>query len=252
MMATTPVPRPPGSISLRSGGLPANKTPGIIEYVPAEVLGFEKLPVFLRHSLRQLLVGKEIAADAESPVTRRQPDGTYYQFASAWWASNECLVVIEGRQPLMRVGGRRFTPSGEWSASGTVNCFPPGLVATPSRWRLDGGAAAEGTKPPSTKDVLDALPPALAAPLMGGISGAWLRYRPGWAVETIVALRQVNDRAKVLMAEREGKSRRSLSSSEWRATTLDSPIVTVRGFSTGLRGWVELTDANTSWRSVSG
>ena len=245
-MATTPVPRPPGSIIPRSVGLPAKKTPGSIEYVPAEAVGFEILPVSLRRSLRNLLVGKVIAADAESPVTKRRQDGIYYQFATAWWVSNERLVVIEGRRSLTRVGERRFTPSGEWSASGTVNCFPPGLVAKPSRWRADGHAVAERTQPPSTKDVLDALPPALADPVIGGLSGAWLRDRPGWTVETIMAMRQVNHRARVLKAAREGKSRRSLASSEWQATTLDAPIVAVRSFSTSARERVELKDANTS------
>jgi hypothetical protein len=246
-MTQVPAPRGSGSVSTRGGGAVAKKSPGSIDYVPADAVGFEILPEALRRALSGVLLGTELAADAEHPVTKRRQDGTHYQSASGWWVSSERVVVVEGRRTLERVGDNQFKPSGEWAASGTVYQFPLGLVPETSRWRFDGGAAGDGkTRKQKAANALDALPPPLVAPVLGGLAGAWQRYRRGWAMETVVALRLTNDRVKVLSAEREANSLRALASSDWRATTLDSPIVAALSITSDSRGRVELGQSSTA------
>lgn len=240
-MTQIPAPRGSGSVSTRGGGTVAKRSPGSIDYVSADAVGFEVLPEALRGALSGLLLGTELAADAEHPVTKRRQDGTHFQVVSGWWASSERLVVVEGRRALDRVGENQFKPSGEWDASGTVHQFPLGLVPETSCWRFDGGSAGDGkTRRRKVANALDALPPQLVAPVLGGSSGAWQRYRRGWAQETVVALRLTHNRVKVLCAEREASSLRALAATGWRATTLDSPIVAALSITSGSRGRVEL------------
>ena len=225
-MSSAPTPRRSGEVTQPKGRTPDARGPSNIDYVAAEAVGFEVLPDALRRMLAKLFVGTELACDAEPTVTKRRPDGSHYQLASGWWASTERLVVIEGRRPLERVDDGRFRACGEWRPSGEVMVFPSGLVAASSRWRFEGGtdrgsmAARRGVA-----DALDALPPALAAPVVGGQSNAWRRYRRGWALEVVVAMRRVEGRVRVLRAEREATSRRALAGADWVVATLDAPIV---------------------------
>ena len=242
-MPQVPMPQQSGAVNSRGSGLPAKRSPGNIDYVTADAVGFEILPEALRHALADIFVGAEIAADAKSAVTKRREDGTHYRFVTGWWASSERLVVVEGRQMLKQIGDNRFTPSGEWVPSGIVYQLVSGVVPEVSRWRFDASAEAPASNARRRKveSALEALPPPLVAPILGGLSGAWQRYRRGWALETVVAMLLADDRVRVLKAERESTSLRALPNSEWRATTIDSPVVEVKSISTDSLGQVKLS-----------
>lgn len=230
-MPPVPTPRQSGSVVARDTGAVDKRSPGSIEYVDTEGVGFELLPELIRRSVGSTLIGEEIAAAADRPKTRRRRDGSHYQFASGWWASTERLVVIEGRRALERREGNQFVPAAAWNVLTVVRQFPPGLVDERSRWHFDAEAgSSRGACATKAVDPLEVLPPPLTAPVCGGQSSAWQQYwrGGGWALETIVALRMSKDRVRVLKAEREAGSLRALATADWRAITLDAPIVETR------------------------
>jgi hypothetical protein len=228
-MTRFPTPRSSGSVTTRATGALDQRAPGQIEYVSAKRVGFECLPEEVRRVVGKALVGEEIAANAEEPLTKRRPDGSHYQVVTAWWASTERLVLIEARRPLELRGERQFAPSGVWSVATTIHRFAPGVVAERSRWLLDPKASTPlGAPAPRAIDVLDVLPPRLVAPLRGGSSAAWQRFRPEWANETIVALRIDAGRLRVMKAERNASSKYSLAFAQWHSTTIDAAIAETR------------------------
>lgn len=212
------------------GGRLAGLGPGVIAYAPAEAVGFEVLPAEVRASVADLLVGPELAAHADDPQTRRRPDGSCYQVATGWWASPACLVSVEARRELHALPGGRFRPGGGWWTRASFHTLPAGVQPATSWWRQPAGGDRRGPAAASQQvsDVLDVLPPALVAPLRaaGGCrSGAWIRFRPGWARETIVAQRLGEHRVLVLAARRSAISRRALARADWQVSTLDAPVL---------------------------
>lgn len=227
-MTSLPTARPTATATVRGEGL-GRRDPGVISYTPAEVVGFEVLPAEVRASVADLLVGPELAAHADAPQTRRRPDGSCYQVATGWWASPACLVSVEARRELHGLPGGRFRPRGGWWTQASSHTLPAGVQPATSWWRhqAGGGRRGQAESQPVT-DVLDVLPAAVVAPLRaaGGCrSGAWIRFRPGWAQETIVAQRLGEHRVLVLAARRSASSRRALAHAGWQVSTLDAPVL---------------------------
>jgi hypothetical protein len=211
----------------RTAGEVSTRVPGQIEYkTKTEKVGFEFVPVELADLLRSsgILVGTELIAGADAPVAKRRQDGTHYQYLSAWWTSGSRFVVFDARRDLATAGEGKLRPSGSWMASGTAHHFASPATLDRSEWRHKGadgtGAAIAGKR--VVEDTLDALPPAVAGPVIGGTSHAWLRWRKGWASETIVASRVVGNEVHVLRAQREATSRDNLKSGTWVAEVMDA------------------------------
>lgn len=225
------VPELPGasgsSLTGRSAGDLSTRAPGQIKYkTRTEKVGFEYVPPELAKFLKsaEILVGTELIAGADAPVTKRRQNGAHYQLLSAWWASKSRFVLFEARRELTSVGEGAFRPSGSWTASGTVHHFASPATTDRSEWRYKGtgGTEATATEERVVTDALDALPPAVAGPVIGGTTHAWLRWRKGWASETIVASRVVGNKVHVLRAQREGTSRGELKTSTWVAEVIDA------------------------------
>lgn len=218
------VPEVPGvsasSLTGRSAGDLSTRAPGQIEYkTRTEKVGFEHVPPELAKFLKsaEILVGTELIAGADAPEAKRRQNGTHYQLLSACWTSESRFVLFEARRELTSVGEGKFRPSGAWTASGTVHHFASPATTDRSVWRHKGagGAEASATKEHVVTDALDALPPAVAGPVIGGTTHAWLQWRKGWASEAIVASPFIGNEVHVLRAQREGTSRGALKAATW-------------------------------------
>lgn len=177
--------------------------------------------------------------------TKRQPDGTYYQQATGWWAGGDRHVTIGARRLLAPAEGQKLKPVTGWKIDGTVHHLQPGVTPSFSQWRYDpglGGAGSAGRRP-RADDALDVLPAELTAPVRGAEASAWREYGRGWANETIVAALVTADRVRVLKAERKSTSSRGLDSTDWHAVTLDGPITWIQNLSTDSYGRVVLGQA---------
>ena len=209
----------------RPAGEVSTSAPGQIEYkTRTEKVGFEFVPHELADSLRcaGILDGTELIAGADAPVAKRRQDDTHYQHLSAWWTSESRFVVFEARRNLARAGEGKLRPSGIWVANGTAHHFASPVTPDRSEWRhkdVDGSVPTAAQERVVT-DTLDALPPAVAGPVIGGTTHAWLRWRKGWASETIVASRVVGNEVHVFRAEREATSRSTLKSGTWVAQVI--------------------------------
>lgn len=224
-MTRLPTSRPSRALAQRPPGALAQRSPGAIDYEPADAVGYDRLPQQVRDQMANLLDGAEVAASANDPETKKRPDGSHYRAVEGWWASVSRFVEINARQELQAIGDNHFRPSGAWHVSARVDHFPPNLELMATRWRFD--AAGSGLTPGKQRkadDALDALPPKLAAPVVGGLSDAWRESSRGWAQETIVAARVVEGRVRILKATREATSGRALTSTDWLALTLEAPI----------------------------
>jgi hypothetical protein len=93
---------------------------------------------------------------------------------------------------------------------------------------LAGRGEESGGTSVIAEDPLDVLPEYLQAPLRGGAAGAFLETARKWARETVVAHRLDAGRVRVLRAERQAESQRSLSRSPWVITNLDAPVTSSR------------------------
>ncbi len=220
----------PGTPPADRAKSPARHQPGQIGYVDADAVGFERVPRPVAEVLwgRGVLAGSMWAGSAERPVTKRRSDGSHYQFAEAWWASESRLVQFEAARELAGTGDGRFRPAREWEIRGDVHEFSQPAVPARSTWRLDADAAGLGGRRPTrprTSDPLEVLPPQVGAPVKGGESDAWREWAKGWAKETIVASRFHAGRVLLLRAERRASSRRALDTGEWVAETIDAAVV---------------------------
>lgn len=232
------VPRGRGTPAERTGAVTASlgrpseistRSCGQLEYILSELVGFDYIPEQVVRQLRRdnVIAGAGIAAWAEPPVARRRADGSVYQVVTAWWADSTRLVVFEVVRDLEDVGSGKFRPSEPWVPRGTVYQLPPGISAvtyssTPEADDLrqdSGGVAAIAAS------ALDVIPEYLQTRLRGGAAGACLQTRRRWVRETVVAQRLDGGRARVLRAEREGKSQQSLASSPWAITSIDAPVI---------------------------
>jgi hypothetical protein len=215
---------------------PGGQTPpGRVSYVEASAVGFEHLPEPVRASLIPHLLGDHLAADADEPVAKRRPDGTYYQQATGWWASTDRYLEISATRPLVSAGSGRLRPAGPWTTSTTIYDLAPGSPPVTSSWRFDGVAAGSdlNTALRSVDDPLDTLPPPLVAPVRGGRADAWRTWDDRSAEETVVVVLRLRDRVRILKAERRAHSRRALTTAEWHATALDAPIAATNTFTVG-------------------
>jgi hypothetical protein len=207
-----------------------------------DAVGFDLMPRPVIDALSGLLIGPPIAADAQPLVTKRKPDGTYYQQAVGWWAGSDRYLTIDARRLLAPVEGQKLKPVSGWKIDGTVSYFQPGVTPVHSEWRFDPGTDT-GAKMKSrerVEDPLEALPEELTRPVRDADATAWREYRQGWAEETIVAALAGPDRIKVLKAQRTGTSRRALVTAHWHAETLDVPIASVQALVTDPYGRVLL------------
>jgi len=198
-----------------------------ISYEPVEAVGFERLPGQLRVAVAAQLLGDHVAGAADRLVVRRRSDGTTYHFARGWWASNERIVVVEGRRFLAPLGDGRFRPEGQWEASWTIRQLVRGARAVTSSWRRGEGQEVQGrgVKARIVDDPLAILPSRLTAPLVSAgkpWSHAWQISSTDWVKELVTALCLLPDRALVLRAERVATEKSALDSAEWVATTLDA------------------------------
>lgn len=242
-MAQLPVPRPSGIPPAVAGS--EHQPPGSIGYAPADAVGFEQIPTAVVNALAPVLLGPPIAADAAEPVTKVQPDGTYYQQVTGWWAGGDRYVTIEARRLLAPAAGQKLKPVTGWKIDGTVHHLQPGVTPSFSQWRYDpgaGGAASTGRRR-LTDDPLDVLPAELTAPVRGAVASAWREYGRGWANETTVTALVTADRVRVLKAERKSTSRRGLAGADWHAVTLDAPITWIQNLLTDAYGRVVLGQA---------
>jgi len=225
-----------GPPARRSGALPTERGPRTLDYAPAPAVGFEHVPEEILQALvaEGILVGREVAASADAPTAMRRSDGSHYQLVTAWWASTSRFVILQARRELASLDARKLRPAGPWSAAGRVLYLPDGLGVTTSVWRRPSGPGAGGTaKHQRTDDPLELLPPEVAKPLVGGVSDAWRRIGTGWATETVVAMRTVPGRVKVLRAERQATSRRALDDADWTVETIDAAVTGSSEFSLG-------------------
>jgi hypothetical protein len=216
-----------------------------IDYVPADAVGFQHLPQLVRYALGGVLIGTEVATDAEPPAVKRRPDGTYYQQATGWWASGDRYVIIDGRRRLAPATGRGFKAITGWKIDGMISYFPTGILPVTSRWPLDRRATTVGAtgRRRIADDPLDVLPRHLAAPVRGADASASHKYQPGWAEETIVAALAASYRVRVLKAQRTATSRPALETADWCAVSLDAPVAAVQALGTDVRGQVRLAAA---------
>jgi hypothetical protein len=210
----------PGELSTRSSGQ--------LRYSPAEVIGFAHVPDEIARQLRRenIITGPEVAAWAEPPVTRRRAGGSVYQVVSAWWADSTRLAVFDIVRDLEEAGKGKFRPAGAWVPRGTLYQFPANVSAvTYSSAPEEGDGKNSGASTTAVaEDPLDVLPEYLRSPLRGGTAGACLETRRGWARETVVAHSADAGRVRVLRAQREARSERSLSQGTWTITSLDTPV----------------------------
>jgi hypothetical protein len=208
-----------------------------LRYVPSETIGFDHVPDEVATQLRRenVIAGAEVAAWAEPPATKRRPDGSAYQVVAAWWADCTRLVVFAARRDLEAVGKGKFRPTGGWVPQGTAYWFPPGVAAvTYSSGPEPGGSGTgSGGTSATVEDPLDVLPEYLRSPLRGGGAGAFLQTRRNWARETVVAQRLDAGRVRVLRAQREAASERSLSRGTWTITSIDAPVTGARRIGPG-------------------
>ncbi len=232
--------RPAGQPVRRKGGALASADDKKIEYEMADKIGFERLPDEVVKALRsrQCLLGDEIAAGADDLITKRRKDGSHYQFMDAWWTSTRCCTIIGVTRELAAMGDGRFRPNGPWSATGTIYLLPDDLQLVHSIWQrsLSQDAVSDAKRKNDiqyTDEVIDVLPPDVALPVRGGKSDAWRVYRKGFAQETIVAMKMVGDRVRILRAVREATSKDKLDSASWTLDTLDAPVVSSRPISIG-------------------
>lgn len=197
-------------------------------------------PVF--GALSELLIGLPLAADAESLVTKRKPDGTYYQQAVGWWAGRDRYVTIDARRLLTPLEGQKLKPFTGWKIDGQVSYFQPGVTPVHSEWRFDLGTDNGVEKKPGEilENPLDALPEEITNPIRGAKANAWQKYGTGWAEETIVASLAEGYWIKILKAQRTATSRRALILADWRVETLAARIVSVQVLATDGLGRVVL------------
>ncbi len=235
-LETTPANQP----VKRQGGDLAGTNNKKIEYVTVDKIGFEVVPdkVVSALKLHQCLIGDEIAATACEVVTKCRADGSHYQFTNAWWASTRCCTIVDVTRELAATGDGRFRPNGPWSATGTIHLLPDNLKPVRSIWQRSPSQAAASdaskrNKNQYTNEALDLLPPNVALPVRGGKADAWKISRKGFVQETIVAMKMVGDRVRILRAVREDTSRKKLDSASWTVDTLDAPIVDSRPVSIG-------------------
>src|SRR5712691_1256981 len=211
----------PGELSTRSSGR--------LQYSPSELIGFDHVPDEVAGQLRgeHIITGPEIAAWAEPPVTRRRAGGSVYQVISAWWADSTRLVVFDVVRDLADAGAGRFRPAGAWVPSGTVYQFPGDVSAVTYSSTPEESGPGKNSSASTTaiaEGPLDVLPEYLQAPMRGGMAGAFLETRRGWARETVVAHKADAGHIRVLRAQRQAKSERSLSQGTWTITSLDTPV----------------------------
>jgi hypothetical protein len=209
----------------RAAGEVSTRAPGQLEYkTRTEKVGFEYVPTELAELLRSagILVAIELIAGADAPVAKRRQDGTHYQQLSAWWSSESRFVVFEARREMATAGEGKLRPSGSWVANGMAHHFTSLVTPDRSEWRHKGadGSGVTAAEERVVTDTLDALPPAVAGPVIGGTTHAWLRWGKGWAMETIVASRLVGIEIHVLRAQREAKSRDTLKAGTWVAEVI--------------------------------
>ncbi len=216
----------------------STKAPGALDYVPADKVGFEHVPsaVLLALQAREVLAHKELASYADAPLVKRRPDRSHYQLITGWWMSKSRLVTLEVRGELTRRRDGRFRPEPGWQVDGTVDHFPSGLSPVKSTWHreVDVGTEGETTPPPAAESALEVLPAELVAPVIGGVSHAWITYSSTRAEETIVALRVFPSRVRGLQAKRKASSEEALSTADWKATALDALIAERTSFSFSL------------------
>ncbi len=231
---------PAGQPAKRQGGTLAGIDNKKIEYITADKIGFELVPdeVVKALKFRQCLLGDEIAAAADHIVTKRRTDGSHYQFTNAWWASTRCCTIIDVTRELAATGDGRFRPNGPWSATGTIHLLSGNLQPVRSIWQRPPSQVAvsnarKRTGNQYTDEALDLLPPDVALPVRGGRSDAWQISRKGFVQETIVAMKMVGNRVRILRAVREATSKKKLDSASWTLDTLDAPIASSRPVSTG-------------------
>jgi hypothetical protein len=199
-----------------------------------DAVGFDLMPRPVIDALSEVLIGPPVAADAEPPVTKRTPEGTYYQQAVGWWAGGDRYLTIDARRLLAPVEGQKLKPVSGWKIDGTVSYFQPTVMPVHSEWRFDPGpdtgSKKKGRKP--VEDPLEALPEEITRPIRGADASAWRIYGQGWAEETIVAALAGPDRIKVLKAQRTATSRRALVAADWHVETLDATIASIQGLAT--------------------
>jgi hypothetical protein len=216
-----------------------------IDYVPADAVGFQHLPQLVRYAVSGVLIGTEVAADAEPPVasagptaptTSRQPGGgpapTDTSSSRPAGGSPPQPVAASKRSRAGRSTGRS-------AISRPASCrLRPGGRSTvvPPRWAPPGRRRI-------ADDPLDVLPRHLAAPVGGADASAWQKYQPGWAEETIVAALATPDRVRTLRAQRTATSRPALETADWYAVSLDAPVAAVQALGTDSRGQLLLAPA---------
>ena len=224
----------------RPGGTPAKRTPGQIEYVASERIGFEHIPQVLVEEMwaRGILVGEVWAAGADEGVAKRRPDGSHFQHIGGWWSSQWRYVQLDARRELLLGSDGRLRPGGPWHASGTICNFSAPFVPERSVWRYQPeSASASGRRPPRhvATDPLDTLPGSVTAPVMGGSSYAWRESGRGWASESIVASKVHDGRVLLLRANREATSMKALAMADWVVETVNTPVASAVPYSIGQR-----------------
>lgn len=217
-----------GDLEAARGGAMSVRGPATVDYVAAAAVGFEIVPAVVRARLvaARLIGSTALSAGCEGLRTRRRANDTYYQSGEAWWGDATRAVLFTVRRELTHRGGDRYAPRSPWDVSGTI--YYLGDVGGPERstWQFDTATskARNASRPVTTDEPLDLLPPDVAAPVRGGRSDVWREHDPDSAAEHLSAIRTFDDRVLLLGASRTAPNVRALTSAAWTLTTLDAPI----------------------------
>lgn len=223
-MSDLPMPRGSATPQTSRGSAPVERAPGRLRYVPADRIGFEKVPDALVWELQaaKVLTGRIWLGFASDVVVKRRQDGSHYQQVLAFWASQWRYVELDGRRELRMGSDGRLRPAGPWTATGTVRDFPTALAPQRSVWRdQPSGAGARRRAQRVCDDPLEVLPRAVTGPVVGGRSQAWQILEPQSASETIVAANVTADRVLLLRARRQARSEHALELADWAIETAE-------------------------------
>ena len=202
--------------------------PATVDYVPVAVAGFEIVPSVVRARLfaTKLIGSKALCASCTELRVRRRANGTYYQWAQAWWGDDARAVLFDVQREMTHRRGREYSPRGAWRVAGTLYHFGATERPFTTTWRFDAGSStgATGSPPIAADDPLDLLPVEVAVPVRGGLSDVWREETRGRSAEYLTAVRVLSDRVLLLEATRHAKTPSGLARAEWVLTTLDASI----------------------------
>lgn len=199
----------------------------VAEHVPAETVGFDRLPKTVKPLLGDHLTGTHLCSGATEALTLRSKDGTTYQHQAGWWLSDQCFVLITVTRDLQPLEDGRFAPSGDWTTKVERREVRDVHVETKRYAKRAHTGTSAGAEEPEQRVVDDPLE-LLPLPVRQWIGNA--DYTHGWAFittgqdpaieETVVAHRLDGTSLYGLWASRTATDERQLPFADWRIKTI--------------------------------